>query len=86
MNLIISMSDKGVDFNAKVWQYREAGEKDSNEDTEPLDPELDLDALEEDKFTALFSRASSRASSRVGFSRYSLLSNLVTELPSILVI
>jgi len=69
VNLIISMSDKGVDFNAKVWQYREAGEKDSNEDTEPLDPELDLDALEEDKFTALFSRASSRASSRVGFSR-----------------
>ena len=63
VNLVKSMTERGVEFNTRVWHYREDGEKDSNEDG--LDPELDLDDLEEDKTIKLFSRASSR----VGFSR-----------------
>ena len=57
------MTERGVEFNTRVWHYREDGEKDSNEDG--IEPELDLDDLEEDKTIKLFSRASSR----VGFSR-----------------
>jgi hypothetical protein len=57
------MTERNVEFTGKVWHYREDGEKDSNEDD--LEPELDLEDLEEDKTIARFSRASSR----VGFSR-----------------
>ena len=63
VNLIRSMTEKGIEFNGKVWHYKEDSEKDSNEDG--IDPECNLEELEEDKTIALFSRASSR----VGFSR-----------------
>lgn len=63
VNLIRSMTERGIEFNGKVWHYKEDSEKDSNEDG--IDAECNLEELEEDKTIALFSRASSR----VGFSR-----------------